>query len=66
MRLLTLAALGFGSQKPLRLQSMMNAKLSQQKFWALCHKNWVIKTISVTPHDPDLGQNVRNFLYPLV
>ena len=32
------------------LQSMMNAKLSQHRFWP-CHENGLIKTIQTIPHN---------------
>ena len=32
------------------LQSMVNAKLSQQRFWP-CHENGLIKTIQTKPHN---------------
>ena len=32
------------------LQSMMNAKLSEQRFWH-CHENGLIKTIQMIPHN---------------
>ena len=33
------------------LQSMMNAKVSKQRFWH-CHENGLIKTIQTIPHNP--------------
>ena len=35
---------------PTTLQSIMNAKLSKQKFW-LCYENGLSKTIQTIPHN---------------
>ena len=36
------------------LQSVMNTKLSKQRFWH-CHENRLIKTIQTIPHNPYLS-----------
>ena len=49
------------SKYPTTLQSLMNAKVSQHKFWH-CHENGLIKTIKMIPHN--LYLNVKlTFLY---
>ena len=40
-------------QEATTLQIMMNAKLSQQRFWP-CHKNGLIKTIPMIPQNLDM------------
>ena len=42
-----------GAIEATTLQSIMNAKLSKQRFWH-CHENGLIKTIQTTPHNLDV------------
>ena len=39
-------------------QSIMNAKLSQQRFWP-CHENRLIKTISIMPGCPKISETLK-------
>ena len=43
------------------LQSLMNTKLSQHRFWP-CHENGLINTIQTIPHNLQVSFNLA-FLY---
>ena len=46
------------------LQSMMNVKLSKQRFWH-CHENGLIKTIRMIPHNLYVSVKLASLYYGL-
>ena len=47
---LRVIAVDLPGKQPTTLQSIINAKLSQHRFWH-CHENRLIKTVQTIPHN---------------